>query len=126
MHILLVEDDEMISELVMATMKNWGQRIVLATAKREARLKIETSRFDLVLLDMMLPDGFGYELIPEIKQTSPQSNIITMTGHNNPELEKTVRGLGVTYYLLKPIDFDELKSIIDHIETKLRKGGDSE
>ena len=121
MQILIVEDNEMVSEMLMDRFEIWHQQSVLATSKTEARLTFENNQFDLVLLDMMLPDGFGYELIPEIRQLDSQINIISMTGHNTPELERTVRDLGITYYLSKPIDFEELKSIIDHIEYKQMK-----
>ena len=122
MQILIVEDEEIVSEILIARMKRWGQNVVLATSRQEALSKIKTSRFDLVLLDIMLPDGFGYEIIPEVKQAQPNINIITMTGDNTPDLERTVRAFGITYFMAKPVDFDELKNIIDHIaNTQKRK-----
>jgi DNA-binding response OmpR family regulator len=121
MHILIVEDEEIVSEILIARMKRWGQNVVLATSNEEAVSKIKTSRFDLVLLDIMLPDGLGYEIIPEIKQALPNINIITMTGQNTPALERTIREFGITYFMAKPVDFDELKNIIDHIANKQKR-----
>jgi len=121
MHILIVEDEEVVSEILIARMKRWGQKVVLATSSKEALSKIKTSRFDLVLLDIMLPDGLGYEIIPEIKQALPNINIITMTGQNTPDLERTIREFGITYFMAKPVDFDELKNIIDHIANKQKR-----
>jgi len=121
MHILIVEDEEVVSEILIARMKRWGQKVVLATSSKEALSKIKTSRFDLVLLDIMLPDGLGYEIIPEIKQALPNINIITMTGQNTPDLERTIREFGITYFMAKPVDFDELKNIIDHIANQQKR-----
>ena len=121
MHILIVEDEEIVSEILIARMKRWGQSVVLASSREEALSKIKTSRFDLVLLDIMLPDGFGYEIIPEVKQAQPNINIITMTGDNTPDLERTIREFGITYFMAKPVDFDELKNIIDHIANKQKR-----
>ncbi len=102
-------------------MENWKHHNILATSIAEARHIIRKDQIDVVLLDLMLPDGLGYELIPEIRHLETHINIITMTGHNTPDLEKTVRELGITYYLSKPIDFEELKSIIDHIGKREKK-----
>ena len=121
MHILIVEDEEIVSEILITRMKRWGQNVVLATSCEEALSKIKTGRFDLVLLDIMLPDGLGYEVIPEIKQALPNINIITMTGQNTPDLERTIREFGITYFMAKPVDFDELKNIIDHIANKQKR-----
>ena len=121
MQILIVEDEEIVSEILIARMKRWGQNVVLATSCEEALSKIKTGRFDLVLLDIMLPDGLGYEVIPEIKQALPNINIITMTGQNTPDLERTIREFGITYFMAKPVDFDELKNIIDHIANKQKR-----
>jgi len=121
MHILIVEDEEVVSEILIARIKLWDQSVVLATSREEALSKIKTSRFDLVLLDIMLPDGLGYEIIPEIKQALPNINIITMTGQNTPDLERTIREFGITYFMAKPVDFDELKNIIDHIANKQKR-----
>jgi len=121
MNILLVEDEDAVADVLMDAMKKWDQKVVWVTSKKEAGAKVKESRFDLVLLDIMLPDGFGYEIIPEVKQAWPNANIITMTGYNTPDMERTIRGYGITYYMLKPVALNELKNIIDHIENKQLK-----
>jgi len=121
MNILLVEDEDVVADVLMETMIKWDQKVVWVTSKKEAVAKVKESRFDMVLLDIMLPDGFGYEIIPEIKQAWPNVNIITMTGYNTPDMERTIRGYGITYYMSKPVAFDELKNIIEHIGNKQLK-----
>jgi len=118
MNVLLVEDEDTVAEVVMEAMKSWGQKVVWVTSKKEAAAKIAESYFDMVLLDIMLPDGYGYEIIPDIKRARPDVNIITMTGYNTLEMERTVRSYGITYYLSKPVNLDEFKTIVDHIEGK--------
>ena len=121
MNILLVEDDEAVADILMEVLKTWDQKVVWVSTKKEAVSQIEDSRFDIILLDIMLPDGFGYEIIPEIKRSQPGMHILTMTGHNTPEFERTIRGFGITYYMSKPVNVGELKQIIDHIENKQNK-----
>ena len=121
MNILLVEDEETVADVLMAALKKWGQKVVWVTSKSEALVKTEDSIFDMILLDIMLPDGFGYDIIPDIKNKQPGAYVITMTGHNTPELEKIVRGFGIAYFMAKPVNLDELKHIIDHYINRLIK-----
>ena len=118
MNILIVEDETIIAEALIVQLTNWNQDALAATSVKEAEAAFAEQNFDLVLLDIVLPDGFGYELIPTFKKKRPDINIITMTGHNTPELERTVRRLGITYYMSKPVNNNELKSIINHISNK--------
>ena len=90
----------------------------MATSGKAAVQAASRKQFDLALLDIMLPDGFGYDFIPEIKRNQPDLKIITMTGHSTPEMEKRVRKHGITYYMAKPVNFKELKDIVDHISKK--------
>jgi len=121
MNILIVEDEEMVAEVLIQAFNKWGQKVVWVTTKHEALVKTGQSIFDMVILDIILPDGFGYDIIPEIKQSQPGAYIITMTGDNSPKLEKIVRGFGIAYYMAKPVNLKELKSIIDHYINRLAK-----
>jgi DNA-binding response OmpR family regulator len=118
MNILLVEDDPTAAQIMQDTMKLWQQDVVLATCGEAAVQATEQQQFDLVLLDIMLPDGFGYNFIPAIRKYQPDLKIITMTGNNTPEMEKRIREYGITYYMAKPVNFKELKDIINHIANK--------
>ena len=82
-------------------------------------LKIGESRhFDLILLDIFLPDMKGYELIPEFKKKWPETGIITITEANSRELEAKVRKEGIIYYMIRPIDTQHLASIVNHFHKK--------
>jgi len=119
MNILLVEDDPSAAQVMCVTMKKaWKQEVTQVSTGRAAVQAAENQNFDLVLLDIMLPDGFGYTFIPEIRKHQPDLKIITMTGHNTPEMEKRIWKHSITYYMAKPVNFKELKDIIDHIASK--------
>ena len=121
MNILLVEDEEMVADILITALKKWNQKVVWVATKKEALVKAGQGHFDMVLLDIMLPDGFGYEIIPEIGKTQPGAYVITMTGDNSPVLEKIVREFGIAYFMAKPVELNELKHIIDHYENKIMK-----
>lgn len=122
MNILLVEDDALVSEMVNEALKGWGQEVILATSGTAAVKETGSKRFDLVLLDIMLPDGFGYDFIPEMKSRQSDLKIISMTGYSTPEMEKRVRKFGIAYYMAKPINFKELKDIVEHLSKKQQNG----
>lgn len=121
MEILLVEDDVFSAQGIMGLIERWKHHVELAATGKEALEKVRYKVFDLVLLDIFLPDVMGYELIPEFKRFRYDMKIIAMTGHNTPEMERKIRGCGIGYYMAKPVPAEELKSILDHISKKMRK-----
>lgn len=118
MDILIVEDDRTVGKLLLNSIQKWGHHSDLALTGEDALKQTHRNIYDLILLDVVLPDGPSYEKIPALKAAKPDVNIITMTGYNTPEMEQTVRGFGITYYMSKPININELKHIIDHLSKK--------
>jgi DNA-binding response OmpR family regulator len=121
MEILLVEDDASNAKSMIKAIESLGHHVRLAETGKEAVEKVRRNIFDLALLDIMLPDILGFELIPEFKKYDSGIQIITMTGHNSPEMERKIRGYGITYYMTKPVSLYELKSILNHISKKCKK-----
>ena len=115
MDILLVEDDTLVAETVSSTMKKWNHNVLWATGGRDAISMAQENTFDLILLDIMLPDGLGHEFIPDLRKHQPEIKIITMTGYNTPDMETEIRSQGIHYYMAKPISLKELKAILDHM-----------
>jgi len=120
MDILIVEDDQTVGELLLNSVQKWGHHSDLAVTGEDALKQTRRNMYDVILLDVMLPDGPSYEKIPGLKAATPDVNIITMTGYNTPEMEQKVRGFGITYYMAKPVSINELRHIIDHLSEKRR------
>jgi two-component system OmpR family response regulator len=115
MKVLIVEDDDQVAGFLAEALAKWGHESVRASTAKEADgFFFERDEFDLVLLDLMLPDGPGYLLIPSFKTAAPKTTIITMTGHNSRELEAETRQRGVDFYMEKPVELGQLKQLIDH------------
>ncbi len=119
MNILVVEDDMAVGKLIVQNVENWGHSAKIATMGKEALEKFSQDSFELILLDIFLPDIKGQNLISHFKKLLPEIDIITMTGQNSRELEKRIRSQGILYYMTKPFELESLKAIIDHME----KGG---
>jgi len=119
MDVLIVEDNIAFSAAIADAVKSWGHTAEGADRGKDALEKMDHRCFDLILLDIFLPDIKGYLLIPEIKKRCPHSNIIGMTGYNSRDLEKEVRKRGVIYYMIKPFDIGQIRCILDHMNTKV-------
>jgi len=121
MNILIVEDDIDVSSVLKETIQNWGYSAENADTCKDAMDRVKQKRFDLILLDIFLPDGKGHRLIPQFKELWPDIGIVTMTGYNTRELEMDVREQGILYYMVKPFEIKSLKELLDHISHIYRK-----
>ena len=122
MKILLVEDDPFVSELLKTNIEKWRHEGAVADNGKDAVEMVRNEKFDLVILDIFLPDCKGHELIPQFKAVDPKIGVITITGYNSRELELEIRRHGILHYLIKPVDLKTLKTIVDHIAQKIDQG----
>jgi PAS domain S-box-containing protein len=77
--VLHVEDDADLHEVIRA-MAGGRFEFELATTLREARARVTLARFDVVILDLSLPDGSGWDLLPDIRQRQPDARVIILSG----------------------------------------------
>lgn len=119
MKILIIDDDPGISVTLLRYIKKWGYDAISAHNSPDALKILSEESYDIVLLDIYLEETTAMEMIPKIKDLQPQVNIITMTGMNSRELELEIRSLGILYYMAKPIEIDNLKSILSHLESRM-------
>jgi two-component system alkaline phosphatase synthesis response regulator PhoP len=106
--LLVVEDERNVGVTLAERLEGAGFEVTLAESAAKARLAWRAAQPQLVLLDVGLPDGNGFLLARELRAEVPQSAIIFLTAHGNPE--DRVRGLelGADDYLTKPFHFREL------------------
>ena len=90
-------------------------RVVSVDSGEEALEKVRLQAYDLIFLDLSLPDISGPNLITKIKEVLPEVKVIVTTESNSKELEIKAREKGIIFYLIKPIDTKYLRSIIDHL-----------
>jgi DNA-binding response OmpR family regulator len=114
--ILVIEDEEAISELIRLNLNMVGYSVAQAMDGQEGLDMIHTSNPDLILLDLMLPKIDGYDLLPEI--TSRNIPVILLTAKDS--LKDKVKGfsLGADDYITKPFEGMEL---IARIKAVLRR-----
>jgi two-component system phosphate regulon response regulator OmpR len=119
-HILVVDDDDRIRELVKEYLNENGFIISTANSAEEAKIKLTYFKFDLLVLDVMMPGQNGFELTKEIKKNSTVP-IILLTAKG--EVEDRIVGLelGADDYLGKPFEPKELLLRIKNIIKKSNK-----
>ena len=119
-HILVVDDDDRIRELISQYLKDNGFIVSSAVDAKDAKIKIHQFKFDLVVLDVMMPGQSGFELTKEIKKKI-NLPIVLLTAKG--EVENRIQGLelGADDYLGKPFEPKELLLRINNIISKRNK-----
>ena len=119
-HILVVDDDNRIRELVKEYLREKKFIVSTANSAEEAKIKINYFKFDLIVLDVMMPGQNGFEFTKEIKKKSSMP-IILLTAKG--EVENRIEGLelGADDYLSKPFEPKELLLRIKNIVKKSTK-----
>ncbi|NLK77325.1 MAG: response regulator transcription factor [Clostridiales bacterium] len=117
--ILIVEDDPNIAKLIEATVAIGGYQGTVCDNGKEAFDKMENQKYDLVLLDVMLPDMSGFEIMKN--RTNTETPVIFITAKQ--ELTDKVRGLrlGAEDYIVKPFEAMELLARIEVILRRVKK-----
>jgi len=119
-HILVVDDDDRIRELVKEYLDDNGFIVSTGNSAEEAKIRLQYFKFDLIVLDVMMPGQSGFELTQEIKKKS-NVPIILLTAKG--EVENRIHGLelGADDYLGKPFEPKELLLRIKNIIKKSKK-----
>jgi DNA-binding NtrC family response regulator len=115
LHVLVVEDDETLRELLGEVLRGWGyQTVVLAAGSRAVEL-LETQLFEVAIVDIHLPEMDGVELLRHLKRHDPSIEVLMMTGDPTVATAVETLKLGAYDYLTKPLILEELRHLLDHI-----------
>ena len=110
--ILVVDDDDMLRELMVTILENEGYMLDVAKSGYEAELKLKNKIFNLVILDIRLPDTNGIDLLAKINQSAPRMKKIVLTGY--PDADTAIKSVNenADAYLVKPFEPEKLLEII--------------
>ena len=120
--VLVVDDDPDLQELFKAFLKKIGfSRVVVGTAK-DAISSLRKQKFDLMFLDLQLPDGTGDEVYKTAKQIDPDLNVIVITGYPDSEMLDRILQISPVTVLKKPLKIEQLNQtvkILGHTTSKV-------
>jgi DNA-binding NtrC family response regulator len=112
--VLIVDDESDIRSICKNVVtRSFSAEVVVAGSLNEAKEHLSSSEFDLALLDIHLPDGVGFELIPAIKERMNTCRIVTMTAYNQCNEEEKAREMGVDGFLGKPFRQNDLIRVLE-------------
>ena len=107
--VLVVDDEPSMVDFLSVLFEGEGYLVATASSVDAARQAIAGTDFDLVLSDILMPDGNGLDLLREIKARSPQTAVIMMTAYSSHKSAIEAMKNGAFNYLAKPFDVEELK-----------------
>ena len=110
--ILVVDDDKAILKYAKGILELEGYDVDVAETGFDAMEKSSTRFYNLVLLDIMLPDIQGTELLTKMHRTTPKMMKIMVTGFPSFDNAVDALNMGADAYLLKPVELEELLSVV--------------
>jgi DNA-binding response OmpR family regulator len=126
MKILLVEDEKELQETIVISLTK--EHFVIETANdfHSASEKLELYEYDCILLDIMLPNGNGLELLKQLKQSGKSDNVLIISAKDSLDDKLTGLELGADDYLTKPFHISELTARVKAVlRIKILKGNNT-
>ena len=122
MKILLLEDDLILSEVIIEHLEYYNYQVISVFNGLEAEELIYREKFDLLLLDVNVPFLNGFELLKELRASNNKTPVIFITSMNTPQNVEEGFSLGANDYLKKPFEMIELKARIENIRRHFNIG----
>ena len=114
--ILVIDDEEDFRFLVCNMLERKGYEVEAAGSISGAKKQLESFSPDLVLLDVILPDGVGYSMINPIKNKDKETEIVICSAYNQEEDMESAREKGVSMFINKPLNKEKIDLILERIQ----------
>jgi PAS domain S-box-containing protein len=114
LRVLLVEDHEATIDVLRRLLTRAGHHVTSATTVAAAMKAAECARFDVVISDLGLPDGTGFELMEDLRSNYSLRGI-ALSGYGMEEDLQRARDAGFAAHLIKPVDFDRLQQAVSEM-----------
>jgi DNA-binding NtrC family response regulator len=121
--IVVVDDELMIRKTLETQLRNKRYSVASASDLNGARKILRRDSFDLVFLDLRLPDGEGTDLLEEIVAKADGPMVVMMTGFGSVESAVSCMQIGAFDYVVKPFSFDQIEVVVDKVASfdKMRR-----
>jgi two-component system, NtrC family, response regulator PilR len=120
-HILVVDDEKSICELLEITFRKEGHRVEVAHNVEAAKRKLESSLYDIIISDVRMPGATGLELLKLTREIAPDSYFVLITGVPTLETAIAAANEGANRYVIKDHDLvDQLRAAVREVSENLR------
>ncbi len=120
--VLVADDEEGIRQLVVHWLGQAGHRVVAFDSGKTASTLLRSQRFDVVVTDVVMPDGDGFEVIAQVRRLQPACRILAISGGGKylqgPDCLRMAQGLGAHGIVMKPFtreqflaEFESLRAV---------------
>lgn len=116
--ILILDDEPIVSKRLKPSLEKKGYEVETFTESEEAMNRIKERSFDIVITDLKMEGVSGMEFLTEVKDRSPRTEVIVITGFATMETAKESFQKGVFDFLAKPFKLGEIKEVIKKAEAK--------
>ena len=106
--VLVIDDDEMICEMIVSMVEEADHDVECAGMIRQALDLLSRKSFDIVFLDIRMPDGNGLDFLPKIRELPDAPEVIIMTGYGDPDGAELAIKNGAWDYIEKPSSIKEM------------------
>jgi len=113
--VFIVDDDEGFVDTIAMFLRRKGYRVSVAKSLGEAFKTIVKIKPDLAVVDLLLDDGEGTEIISRIKELYPSTYTILLSGHREDEASKKAKEAGADEFAPKPFTASQLKALIEKV-----------
>ena len=113
MRALIVDDEEIIGLMTKNLLSRKGIPTDEATSLKQASQRINVNNYDLYFLDLNLPDGSGFDLVPQIKQKDHTAKVVIISAYDGSEETKRADELGVDAFISKPFTGKDIHEVVD-------------
>jgi CheY-like chemotaxis protein len=113
LRVLAVDDERVTLEMFKSIVGSLGYEVVTLSDSREAAQRVMTEKFDLIAVDVLMPNLDGFELTERIRasRTNHSVPILMLTGSDSVETMRRGYAVGITFYLAKPISAPKLRGL---------------
>ncbi len=122
MHVLIVDDDETLRDLLARELSRSGHRVRQAADAAQALARSKEEEPEVVLLDLMLPDRPGIEVLRQLRAERPAVEVVVLTAHGSIDTALAAMKLGAFDYLRKPCHLQELELTLERAYERRRLG----
>src|SRR5688572_2924486 len=119
--VLIVDDEPALRDVVEMRVESWGFRVCTAGDAAEAERVARERRPDIVVTDVLLPGRSGVELLKALRTLQPALPVILMTAHGSIDLAVEAIKAGAQDFLTKPVNYGQLKALLDVSRSSLRR-----
>ncbi|HZK60666.1 MAG TPA: response regulator, partial [Anaerovoracaceae bacterium] len=110
--ILIVEDNKMNQKVIGAMLTNLGYSFDLADNGYSGYIQVKIKKYDLIIMDLIMPDMDGFESAQRILEYDKSALIIALTADNMPESKRKAELSGINEFISKPLRIEELKKLL--------------